>query len=252
MNPSQTPLGAAFFDRDAQVVACDLLGKVMRHVVDGMALMAVIIETEAYYQQDKASHASLGVTEKRRALFMPPGTIYMYYARGGDSFNVSCAGAGNAVLIKAGLPYPLLGEGLEGGGPDCGALLAEMLRRTPLPSGKPRAAERICSGQTLLCKALGLRVPEWDGLAVDTPPFSLLETGYRPSEVLRTTRLGIPEGRDGHLPYRFVDRRFARLATRNPLATRLREPGRELPRGVSCLQIPAPPRPVDWAALTGD
>ena len=29
----------------------------------------------------------------------------MYYARGGDSFNISCAGEGNAVLLKAGIPY---------------------------------------------------------------------------------------------------------------------------------------------------
>ena len=32
---------------------------------------------------------------------MPPGTIYIYYARGGDSLNVSCGGDGNAVLIKS-------------------------------------------------------------------------------------------------------------------------------------------------------
>ena len=36
---------------------------------------------------------------------MSPGTIYMYYARGSDSLNVSCRGKGNAVLIKSGYPY---------------------------------------------------------------------------------------------------------------------------------------------------
>ena len=35
---------------------------------------------------------------------MPPGTIYMYYAHGGDSLNFSCQGDGNAVLIKSGYP----------------------------------------------------------------------------------------------------------------------------------------------------
>ncbi|NIP71796.1 MAG: 3-methyladenine DNA glycosylase, partial [Gammaproteobacteria bacterium] len=100
-HPAGAPLAPAFFDRDAQVVACDLLGKVLCHVSDGAPLWAVIVETEAYYRAERASHASLGYTEKRRALFMPPGTIYMYYARGGDSFNVSCAGPGNAVLVKA-------------------------------------------------------------------------------------------------------------------------------------------------------
>ena len=53
---------------------------------------------------DRGSHASLGFTKKREALFMKPGTIYMYYARGGDSLNFSCQGEGNAVLIKSGFP----------------------------------------------------------------------------------------------------------------------------------------------------
>jgi len=94
-----------FFNRDPQIVAQELLGKVLRHFYQGIWLNAQIIETEAYYIHDKASHASLGWTEKRKALFMPAGTIYMYYARGGDSLNISCKGDGNAVLIKSAVPY---------------------------------------------------------------------------------------------------------------------------------------------------
>ena len=93
-------LNNRFFNRDAAIVAKDLLGKVLRVKHNTLWLSASIIETEAYYLNDKASHASLGYTEKRKALFMPAGTIYMYYARGGDSFNISCQGDGNAVLIK--------------------------------------------------------------------------------------------------------------------------------------------------------
>jgi DNA-3-methyladenine glycosylase len=58
-----------------------------------------------YYLNDKASHSSLGYTEKRKAMFMPPGTIYMYYARGHDSLNFSARGEGNVVLVKAAYPY---------------------------------------------------------------------------------------------------------------------------------------------------
>jgi DNA-3-methyladenine glycosylase len=36
---------------------------------------------------------------------MPAGTIYMYYAHGKASMNVSAQGEGNAVLIKSGFPY---------------------------------------------------------------------------------------------------------------------------------------------------
>lgn len=102
---SAAALPDVFFDRDARELARDLLGKVIRHRVDGLWLSARIIETEAYYQAEKGSHASLGYTHKRRALFMDGGVIYMYYARGGDSLNFSAAGPGNAVLIKSGHPW---------------------------------------------------------------------------------------------------------------------------------------------------
>ncbi len=90
-----------FFNRPALELAPDLLGKVIRYRNNGIWLSARIIETEAYLLTDKGSHASLGYTEKRQALFADGGTIYMYYARGGDSVNFSAQGPGNAVLIKS-------------------------------------------------------------------------------------------------------------------------------------------------------
>jgi len=205
-------LDAAFFDRDARTVARDLLGKVLAHRADGGWLAAAIVEAEAYFRRERASHASLGYTEKRRALFMPPGTIYMYYARGGDSFNVSCRGAGNAVLLKAGVPYA--------SGDDGAAMLPRMQARNPLPGGRERSPARLCAGQTLLCRALGLRVPDWDGAGFRPGVLELWDVGYRPARVVRTTRLGIPAGRDGHLPYRFIDAGRLESCTHNPLARR--------------------------------
>ena len=76
-----TIVKTSFFNRDACLVAQQLLGKIIRRKYLGHWLAARIIETEAYYIEEKASHASLGYTEKRKALFMPAGTIYMYYAR---------------------------------------------------------------------------------------------------------------------------------------------------------------------------
>lgn len=132
-----------FFDRDASLVARQLLGKVLRVKHGAIWLAAQIIETEAYYIDDKASHASLGFTQKRKALFMPPGTIYMYHSRGGDSLNVSCRGAGNAVLIKAGFPY-LKAKNFA-------AMLAVMQQLNPAKnSDEPRPVEKLCSGQALL------------------------------------------------------------------------------------------------------
>lgn len=202
-------LPAAFFNRDAQQLARDLLGKVVRHRVDGLWLSARIIETEAYYLAEKGSHASLGYTHKRRALFMDGGVVYMYYARGGDSLNFSAAGPGNAVLIKSGHPWVD-----EVSGPRA---LACMQRLNPDAQGQPRPPARLCAGQTLLCRALGLKVPQWDAKAFDPRRFFVEDVGVRLDRLVRTTRLGIPAGRDEHLPYRYVDPAHAAFCTRNPL-----------------------------------
>ena len=199
----------AFFDRDAQILARDLLGKIIRHRVGDLWLSARIIETEAYYYAEKGSHASLGYTEKRKALFLDGGHIYMYYARGGDSLNFSAQGPGNAVLIKS--AYPWVDE-LSGP-----ASLAQMLLNNPDAQGHPRPSQKLCAGQTLLCKALGLKVPVWDAKRFDHEVLLVEHVGQTPSHIIQTTRLGIPHGRDEHLMYRFVDGTYAAYCTRNPL-----------------------------------
>ena len=204
-----TGLTDAFFDRDAQALARDLLGKVIRHRVGDLWLSARIIETEAYYLEEKGSHASLGYTEKRKALFLDGGHIYMYYARGGDSLNFSAKGPGNAVLIKS--AYPWVDE-LSGP-----ASLAQMLLNNPDAQGRPRPSQKLCSGQTLLCKALGLKVPVWDAKRFDHEVLLVEDIGPPPAHIIQTMRLGIPHGRDEHLMYRFVDAAYAPYCTRNPL-----------------------------------
>jgi len=199
----------AFFDRDTQTLARELIGMVIRHKVDGLWLSARIVETEAYYLNEKGSHASLGYTHKRRALFMDGGVIYMYYARGGDSLNFSAAGPGNAVLIKAGAPWrdALCGD----------AAIARMQQNNPDARGAARPLARLCAGQTLLCRTLALKVPRWDACRFDPNALYVEDVGARPAVLIRTPRLGIPPGRDEHLPYRFVDAEHARHCTRNPL-----------------------------------
>lgn len=204
-----TALPDDFFNRDAQMLAQALLGKVIRHKVGDLWLAARIIETEAYYFAEKGSHASLGYTEKRKALFLDGGYIYMYYARGGDSLNFSAEGPGNAVLIKS--AYPWVDHVSDANS------LAQMQLNNPDASGAMRAPGRLCAGQTLLCKALGLKVPMWDAKRFDANLLLVEDVGQAPSRIIQTTRLGIPTGRDEHLMYRFVDAEYARFCTRNPL-----------------------------------
>lgn len=198
-----------FFDRDACQLARELLGKVVRHRVDDLWLSARIIETEAYYLAEKGSHASLGYTHKRRALFMDGGVVYMYYARGGDSLNFSAGGPGNAVLIKSGYPWI---DALSG--PDA---LARMQALNPDAQGRPRPSARLCAGQTLLCRALGLKVSDWDARRFDPRALYVEDVGESPRALISAPRLGIPPGRDEHLAYRYVDPAYAAWCTRNPL-----------------------------------
>lgn len=215
------PLPDSFFQRDARELACALLGKVIRRRYQGRWLSARIIETEAYLLEEKGSHASLGYTEARRALFMDGGTLYMYYARGGDSLNFSAAGPGNGVLIKSG--HPLLDEVSDQ------TSLRLMQQLNPATNGDYRPVEKLCAGQTLLCKALALKVPDWNAQRFDTGQLFVDDDSYRPQHILQTTRLGIPVGRDENLPYRFVDATYARHCTRNPMG-RNRIEGRDYQR----------------------
>ncbi|UAW99166.1 DNA-3-methyladenine glycosylase [Halopseudomonas nanhaiensis] len=212
--PSARPLPDSFFDRDARQVAIDLLGKVLRRKHGDMWLSARIIETEAYMLDERGSHASLGYTHNRRALFAGGGTIYMYYARGGDSLNFSAAGPGNSVLIKSAFPHVDVVSGADS--------VRTMQQLNPARDGEPRPIEKLCAGQTLLCKALDLKVPHWNAQGFDPAVFFVDDAGECPSQIIQTTRLGIPPGRDEHLPYRFVDAAHARHCTKSPLGrTRL-------------------------------
>lgn len=205
-------LPVSFFNQDACLLAQQLLGKVIRRKYRDLWLSAQIIETEAYYLAEKGSHASLGFTEKRKALFMPPGTIYMYYARGSDSLNISCQGKGNAVLIKSAFPFE---DKLSSS--DATSVMQNL---NPQPSGQIRPVTKLCNGQTLLCRALSLKVVDWDQQQFNKELFYIDDVKIKPEQIIQTTRLGIPQGRDEQLLYRFIDYDFSPYCSSNPLTKR--------------------------------
>jgi DNA-3-methyladenine glycosylase len=214
MQPST--LSQEFFNQTPTDLAIALLGKVLRHRFESSThgplwLSARIIETEAYYLAERGSHSSLGYTEKRKAMFMAPGTIYMYYARGKDSLNFSARGDGNGVLIKS--AWPQVDE------LSTKDSLLVMQQLNPGTSGK-RRPETLCRGQTLLCKSLNLKVTDWNQQEPDDNSFRVDDTGYRPEAYVQCRRIGIPEGRDEHLPYRFIDLEKVQHCTSNPLSKR--------------------------------
>ncbi len=201
-----------FFNRDAALIAQELLGKILRHRYKDRWLSIRIIETEAYYTCEKASHSSLGPSPSRMALFGPPGTIYMYYARGGDSLNFSCKGNGDAVIIKSAIPY------FDKKSPSS-RCLPVMQKLNPLKE-QNRSPKRLCNGQTLLCKSLGLKVPNWNNKQLTKGLLELEDANFIVTNIIQCRRLGIPKGRDEHLMLRFIDHSYVKHCTKNPLTKR--------------------------------
>ena len=108
-----------------------------------------------------------------------------------------------------------------------------MQHNNPDRQGRPSSLQTLCSGQTLLCRALGLKVPDWDARSFDPQRLFVDDIGERPASIIQTTRLGIPSGRDEHLPYRLVEAEYARHCTRNPLRR-----GQVAGRDYHCLNNP--------------
>ena len=76
--------GRSFFIRDTNIVAKELLGRVLVRVLpNGKKLKAIITETEAYHGfDDEASHASKKKTERNKVMFEKGGLLYVYLVYG--------------------------------------------------------------------------------------------------------------------------------------------------------------------------
>lgn len=103
MNPVR--LNANFYQRDVLLVAPELLGKqLVRVLPGGQELRHLITEVEAYKGiADLACHASKGITERNKVMFMRGGLVYVYLIYGIYwMLNVVTSVEGNpeAVLIR--------------------------------------------------------------------------------------------------------------------------------------------------------
>jgi DNA-3-methyladenine glycosylase len=173
-------LPAAFFGRDTREVSRDLIGKIL--VVRGPrgALSAVrIIETEAYRENDPASHSCRGRTPRAAVMFGPPGLAHVYLIYGMYrmlNFVTEPEGIAGAVLIRS--AEPLLGE------EKMAARRKGGIRRRDLTSGPGK-----------LCEALGIRMTH-NGQSLQGPLLEVCDDGYRPRSLSTSPRVGISSGRE--------------------------------------------------------
>lgn len=173
-------VGRGFFRGPAMEVAPRLIGcTLLFRGVGGR-----IVEVEAYDEDEPASHAYRGRTERNRTMFGSAGLVYVYRSYGIHwCMNLVCEdGRGSAVLIRALEPC---------------ARVDQMRERR----GRSRLRE-LCSGPGKLCEALAV-TGEQDGDSVLEAPFALSLPESSP-DVVASTRIGISKATE--LPWRFTER----------------------------------------------
>jgi DNA-3-methyladenine glycosylase len=195
------PLPRDFFARETELVARDLLGAVLECETDQGIASGRIVETEAYVgEHDLACHAAVGLTNRTRPLYGPPGISYVYFIYGVHwCFNAVTRDEGlpSAVLIRA--LEPLQGVDLmrrrrpaarrdsdltNGPGKICAALgIDASCNALPLQSGRLviREGARVPRSRVAITPRIGIRVSaDWPlrWIVTDSPFVSRTPTGF--------------------------------------------------------------------------
>ncbi|XP_062264011.1 DNA-3-methyladenine glycosylase [Platichthys flesus] len=221
-NDLQLRLGEEFFQQPCISLAKAFLGKVLvRRCADGAELRGRIVETEAYLGgEDRASHSAGGKRTKRNtAMFMKPGTIYVYPIYGIHlCMNVSSEGEGAAVLLRS--VEPLQGQSVM-----------RRLREARRKEGARQLKDKeLCNGPSKLCQALDIpRGFDCRDLASDPEVWLEGDPNTSPAEtnnIVAAPRVGIEShGEWAKKPWRFYLRGHPCVSVLNKEAERQPQPG---------------------------
>ena len=164
-----------FFARPSNIVAPDLIGCfLIKRIAENKYLSGVIIETEAYSQEEASCHGFSGRTQRNKTLFGEPGNLYIYL-----SYVIyHCV---NIVTGKKNWANGVLLRSIAIKGED----------------------ERIASGPGLLAKRYGLNRNHNNLLLSPKNDFWLTqgETVKEMGKIIQTTRIGISQAKD--IPWRW-------------------------------------------------
>ena len=95
-------LSREFYNRPTLTVARELIGARLVRVLDGVRLVGLITEAEAYIgEEDLACHAKAGRTPRTQVMYGPPGHAYVYFTYGNHWML-------NAVTEQEGIPAAVL------------------------------------------------------------------------------------------------------------------------------------------------
>lgn len=164
--------------------AKDLLGWRFYRETDGKRVGGIIVETEAYTQEDAASHSYRGRTPRTDIMFGPAGFIYVYFTYGMHycvNIVTGHEGHGEAVLLRALIPD----EGLD----------VIRQRRHDRPDSE------LTDGPAKLCQALGITRQD-NGQQLNHSEFLLLPPNTTVKTLPPSRRIGITK--DTHRLWRFT------------------------------------------------
>jgi DNA-3-methyladenine glycosylase len=177
-------LPRSFFARDTRNVARDLLGThLVRLLPDGTRLSGIIVETEAYRPNDRASHAYRGRTERNAAMFKSPGTAYVYFTYG----MYYCL---NIVTEDEGIPAAVLIRALE---PLEGFAAMQRLRSSRSSHARTILLHDMCRGPARLCIALDIdgQLNAYDTFQPESVLFVERGSELHDSQVCTSPRIGV-------------------------------------------------------------
>jgi DNA-3-methyladenine glycosylase len=181
-------LGRDDLPHETTALSRALIGKLLVRVYRGKTLAGRIVETEAYFPSDPASHAFRGATPRNRAMFGPPLHAYVYFIYGTNwCLNVTAEGdgIGAAALVRA--CEPLLG-----------------LDRMRKLRGRDGVRDRdLARGPGNLCRAFAIG-PALNGEDLARSPALWLADDGGVAEIGVSTRIGLTKAADA--PLRFYAR----------------------------------------------